>query len=1117
MGQSQVWGEGAVGTAIGCAVWNVRTVLACDWAGGRLLAFAVETGSFDVWGEGYDHPEGIDVDGDLALVTEQSGTLLLQDLNTPGRAAATVVASGLGAPHQVVRTAPGTALLADFAGGRLLSVDVAGGAVTEVALGLDRPVGVAVDADGTVYVTEQGTGSLTRITADGTRSTVVTGLVSPFFLGWGDEARTALVVTERAPAHRVGVVDLKAAVPTVTRLLGRGVTQPSSTVRVADRLVVAGEQRLLSLDASGGLSPGVRLHAPAAPLWPGSWQDVEIDPGLTGYRRADLSVAVEPAGSLSVSEHPGADLDPDHPTVRLLAGAAVGMADVVARDAVTGAEVGRAAVAVGTDELPGIDGPPTWLDGRNADPRPLRTLELKRGTADDGLLVKRDAGGALLPSWRVAVVLVDTGDAVWPTTVTPTTPAPTVAQARQTWAQTVQGATGIGAFYREMSGNRFGVTLAGGGVQGPVHLGGTWTDWYDQAKDSGQWIAKPAVLDKVVSELVRTGMDLTSVDSVFMVVRSSGGRFVWPRAGAKVRNQRVKAPDGTDRDVLVAPLNMCHDQTTMVGFTDVNVSAHELGHTLGLDDLYMTSGFSDAMKKRDLGGRELMAHEDALPHLSVRHKLLLGFLDPSMVRTVTYGTTVDEPVVLHPANGGLPPAGRFAAVRLEVAPGVSWFFELRQADPARLGDAGEGGTGVVLGYDAWSYQEPPVAADTRRPIILLLDDGDGEGPVLVTGQDYEVLSTDDPGGLSTFRLEVVSMTAGSATVRVIVRPVKQPDPAIRNNPGNGDYRSPDMELRTAISDADPAFLNRPIIGINNRVVAKVTNIGGLPAPGVVVRFKVLPFNTDDPDSQRWQELGEPVKHDVPAGATVEFETTWQPPGDAHYCVQARIDRYTRVPLASADEPDVDNNLAQTNYFSAESAPSSPATREVSLVDVHNPFDYALDAVMELRQDGRGYRSYVDHRWLRLEPGQTRSVRLEVESQATSTSVATARDYPDGTTWLRSWLEVDPVVSHTARTGAGVTMAVSTRVRTALRVLERSPERLQVLVSSPAGAPPPSEGTVVLSAEYEDGTSEVLVAEVEAGGSAVFATRPERGRGTLRYSGARGYGTGEPVDVELDRR
>jgi M6 family metalloprotease-like protein len=750
-------------------------------------------------------------------------------------------------------------------------------------------------------------------------------------------------------------------------------------------------------------------------------------------------------------------------------------------------------------------------------PLPVKTMSLGRGVNDAGTLRPTDAAGAPLPAWRVLAVLVDTGDATWPTTVSPSTPAPTVDTAKTTWRDVLTGTGGVDAFYREMSGGRLGISLVGGAVQGPVSLGKTWTDWFDQDAASKQWIAKDDVLTRVVGALQNKGIDWTKVDAVFMVVRSvSGMRFVWPRAGSRVYSQKVKTPAGKDADVLVSRVAMPHDQTTApgLGFTNVEVSAHEIGHTVGLDDLYMDTGYTDQMKKRALGNRELMGNESGLPHLTARHKLLLGFLDPGHVRSFSYDVDADETFDLHPVAAGLPPAGRSSVVELKVAPKVSWFFEFRQAVAGKLGDGSAFAGGQVMGYDAWTYKDPPVSANARRPIILLLDDGDGEGTVIVQGQDYEVLEADNPSHLSTFRLEVVSVAAGVARVRVVVRRVKQPDPSIRNNAGAPEYKSQDIEIRNELSDKDPAWLNKPVIGVN-RVVAKVTNIGDLPAPDVVVRFKVLPFNTDDPDSERWQELGEPVKHSIPAGKTVEFQTEWAPTGNRHHCVQARIDRYTRIPGAAADEPDVDNNLAQSNYFEVFSKPSSPATRETSLVDVHNPFDHAVSATVELRQDVAGYRSYVDHRWVRLAAGETRSVRVEVESKATSIWDAVEHDYPDGRTWLRTWLEA-PGLGDTARTGSGVTLGVVTAVATTVRVAEHAPGYLLLRVESPAGAPPPHEGSVALQVDYEDGGRDVLVGAVDAFGQVTLRPLSVGGRGTLSFSGARGYAPVDGIEVEVER-
>lgn len=70
----------------------------------------------------------------------------------------------------------GAVVFAEMPTGRVLSVE--GGNVTELANGLDKPMGVAVAGDGTIYVAESGAGRIVRISG-GRTETVIDGLARP--------------------------------------------------------------------------------------------------------------------------------------------------------------------------------------------------------------------------------------------------------------------------------------------------------------------------------------------------------------------------------------------------------------------------------------------------------------------------------------------------------------------------------------------------------------------------------------------------------------------------------------------------------------------------------------------------------------------------------------------------------------------------------------------------------------------------------------------------------------------------------------------------------------------------------------------------------------------------
>ena len=94
---------------------------------------------------------------------------------------------------------------------------------------------------------------------------------------------------------------------------------------------------------------------------------------------------------------------------------------------------------------------------------------------------------------------------------------------------------------------------------------------------------------------------------------------------------------------------------------------------------------------------------------------------------------------------------------------------------------------------------------------------------------------------------------------------------------------------------------------------------------------------------------------------------------------ARIAEYSDPGDPTIREITLDNNEAQSNHTQLISVSASPSTRETGLVRVTNPLPVAANCRVQVRQTSPFSRTYVDHAWVRLDPGEERSVRFRTES------------------------------------------------------------------------------------------------------------------------------------------
>jgi M6 family metalloprotease-like protein len=704
----------------------------------------------------------------------------------------------------------------------------------------------------------------------------------------------------------------------------------------------------------------VRLLVPKDPLYVGSYARVPVEIARGVRLRFDqlrFRVAEGPPGG-TVSESRDATFDPKRPDVMLIAGYQPGKYTLEALTVGSDLVVARAGFEVTVKSPAGKLGPSAVIRGRND----FRQTGAAWGGGPSG---RQNVGTTpALGTHRIALIFADTNEQRY------TSDGPTLDGFRQRWREhlidgvSVAGvARSVRRYYQEASGGRMDISLQ---TFGPYQLDGNWDEVGPVANNlAGHAQAAITAAD--------ADINYNNFDTVIVVSQSvgavgaAGSKFAWPTTSIG----RWGGWSTAEGSLSLGVMQMPNDWTDRDGnHRQIYATAsHELAHSLGLGDLY-----TPAVSGRNLGAWELMAWEADLPNFSLAHKMRLGWVDEAWVRGfnfATLATPVDETVTLSPASGGAPSPGRFVGVEVRVTDGLNYYFEYRKDNAAQISDGALPTNNRVFGTDVRSGSFAPPFL--RPDIILLPNDSDGDGPVLDNGNDYRETDSSTPIFPVEFRAEAGAIDGTTANLRVRYGVNEKPDPSIRPW-GAPPWQTPDIEVRNARNNVDPAWFNVPWQANLNTVVAKVKNNGGVDAPGVSVNFFVKNYNIGGAPEL---PLGSDTK-DIPAGATVEFTTNWTPPTDGHFCIIARIPLYVRPGTPSVPELTELNNIAQSNYDRFISPTASPAERKITSVAVGNPFDLPTRVYVSTEQTDPSYRTYLEHKWLDLGPGETRQVAVMFE-------------------------------------------------------------------------------------------------------------------------------------------
>ncbi|MBY0319217.1 MAG: hypothetical protein K2X72_10870 [Reyranella sp.] len=936
--------------------------------------------------------------GSALVFADKDGTLSRLDPEDPGarlqvvsRSRATYGQLGLtsaAAPTAAIVTqAPSGAGPIPRTGQTLGLTKVDSGATSSVPV--DGLVGVAI-SDGTVYVA-RNTGSPLRgevgMLAGTTIKPIAGGLPPLGRLGVAE--RGALLLAAHASGQLSAIRPATGAVNKVsTGSLGGPLVEAHG---LADgRIAVLTDNALTLIDSLADLSHDPSITPFLDPIFVGSWTEIDFDLGTSGLTRDAVHFEVPDgldAGLVSYTRlnNLGA------PVPLLVVGGAVGVHKVALIERATSKTLATAEFEI-TDLWsdsdtgpPGFciadsqfDGDSGWGGGPNT-PQNLNT--------------KPHSG-----TWRTLVVMVDTASGRWPTDAPTMTANQTSIMGHVTNGIAFNGQTrSVRQYYEENSAfltGKSGLTISvrNNRPLGPVNLSREWADYFEQKVDDmgnitdDRWNSKggtvQSIITAAITNRVATANDFTDIDAIIVVPFSpdTGGRpnrFVWPHATSIASSYlcgRDLLRDWRIFTYAFAPLDFA-TQDDPIGANGRQMHAtlsHELGHTLGLPDLYKFPTYSADVNARLTGGWDMMAgSNNILPHFSLSNKMRMGWLEASHLKLYNFqGAGLRaETVTLHPAELGPPPAGRVKGIEIRIANGRNYYVEYRAQQAATQVSDNLLTDRQVMITDVTSDDHRSAIA--RPPILFVPNDVDGDGRLIGPGENFVER---DPGTQLDLHVEVVSTAADNAVVRIRYDSNGRPEPGIRPWPGEPDFQSPDIEIRNDRATADPGqWFNMPWAGHNNTVVAKITNNGDLLARGVAVDFAVTEFTTGDGD---WESLGTD-RQDVPAKTTVEFTRPWsiEADEDRHYCVRIRIQLYQDPANLAIVDLNIFNNEARSNYTRFISASASPSSRVGTEVMLSNPFDKSTLVYANVRKTHPMHRVFTSHQWLRVAGNDQRAIQV----------------------------------------------------------------------------------------------------------------------------------------------